>query len=1403
MDYLTFISAMLLLLTGAFLAGQPSSVKKPPSLPNALALFPAGMAVAASWEFLFCHQVAPGWERAGAAFFEGTAAASIVWCLVPKRYRTAGGFLIPMALLLGVHAGWVTAVVGTLGLPVLVRRGLGGGPWKWVAVLGLVAWAWVPRPISIYDLQANLLPLDQNGVRILWMATGSLLGLVGAWRIFHQAQVDHVPVDRARLYSRREGGILLVLLGVLLGGWPVADRVSRFADDVRRVDLANEAGLAAAALGEGLAGSLKGSDEDLAAPTYIELKRRLAALAQAGSGYRFAYVMVEREGKVLFLADSEPVGSKDESAAGDVYKDAPAQVSQAFLHPEAFPHGFTHGPYEDQWGVWVSGLAPIRGGKEMLLLGLDRSARHWNLELARLRQGVMGGALLMMLLAAGSFMINLFSLRSDAALMASAEEARRSREEARRLALVAERTSNAVVITDTDGRIEWVNTGFERITGYSLDMVRGRSPGSVLQKQDVDAEADRRMREAISTRQPFSETVINHTRSGQPYWVAIECQPLLGEDGTCTGFMAIEQEVTGRLEAERAIAAQRNRLKLINDTLAALGDHWQTNLETLTRLGLEIFEGTSAFYLRVDGSRVQASGVGGDSTEESGIGYLCYDIIRQEELFYYVENALGIESIHEPGRLPDVEVFAYVDQEFAVAGDTIGTLGVVFPDDQKKGSSDLRECLLIIAQAIGREELLEEGRQRLDRSVIEANAQRSRLSTLLENIDDAVLVEDEDRHTSFANAAFLGMFDIDREEIGRAGTRPLVELLADTFQQADAFCDSAQLAVKNGKPVGSQTYRTFDGRYLSREFFSIRDGEKLHGYLWRFRDITRQYQYEKNLEALAQTGNLLLRTPLESAEAWGSLVDLVGGMTNSSGTLAYRFSPAPKPASELVGRWVRPGTTLVAVMDALATHLEWLPELHGSSVTTFAADHPAILEACGLPKAPAISVVKLEVAGKPWGALAFVGRHTRTSWLADEISLQETVAGQVSSRLELQDAYRELLLAKNAADAANRAKSGFLAAMSHEIRTPLNAVIGMASLLERTPLNDEQREQAATIGSSAKLLLHLVSDVLDYSKIEADRLEIETLPFALRPVLEECVEMIRPAAIGKGIELVLQIGAPPAMLVGDSARLRQILLNLLSNAVKFTSAGQVRLEAGCYGTELHLAVVDTGIGISSEVMAGLFTPFVQADSSTTRRFGGTGLGLAISQRLAYLMGGRIEVESDPGKGSKFRLVIPCVEPATLPVSRDLPLAVADSPPMLEGPLRVLVVEDHPTNQRVMRLMLKRLGTPAELAVNGLEACAKVEASAFDLIFMDVQMDEMDGLTATRRIREWEIAHGKPRTPVVALTANAFSEDRAACLAAGMDDFLAKPVTLDHLRVMLDRCRERGLPERGRPRSSGA
>jgi signal transduction histidine kinase/CheY-like chemotaxis protein len=386
------------------------------------------------------------------------------------------------------------------------------------------------------------------------------------------------------------------------------------------------------------------------------------------------------------------------------------------------------------------------------------------------------------------------------------------------------------------------------------------------------------------------------------------------------------------------------------------------------------------------------------------------------------------------------------------------------------------------------------------------------------------------------------------------------------------------------------------------------------------------------------------------------------------------------------------------------------------------------------------------------------------------------------TRAVLKQARKQAEAGELAAESANTAKSAFLATMSHEIRTPLNGVLGMTQAMAADELTEVQRERLDVIHRSGEALLAILNDVLDLSKIEAGKLELETIEFDLGDLAQGAYSAFTALANKKGLSFALDIAPARGRYLGDPTRLRQILYNLISNALKFTEQGEIRVCARRDGDLLEVAVIDTGVGISRENLVRLFQKFDQLDSSTTRRFGGTGLGLAICHELAQLMGGEIAVESELGRGSRFIVSLPLpMIGEEKPPPQLAPAPATDLKPMR---LRVLAAEDNAVNQLVLKTLLHQLGLEPTVVEDGAAAVAAWQAAEWDVILMDVQMPVMDGLSATSQIRSLERETGRPRTPIIALTANAMSHQVEQYLAVGMDGHVAKPIAAPDLFRML-------------------
>ncbi|NBU27064.1 MAG: response regulator [Caulobacteraceae bacterium] len=517
-------------------------------------------------------------------------------------------------------------------------------------------------------------------------------------------------------------------------------------------------------------------------------------------------------------------------------------------------------------------------------------------------------------------------------------------------------------------------------------------------------------------------------------------------------------------------------------------------------------------------------------------------------------------------------------------------------------------------------------------------------------------------------------------------------------------------------------------------------------------------------------------------------------------TIARRDEPAgDRPVTSLVkpvfheGRQV--GQLTIGVLEPSLVRM--LPRFLALTLALFfGAAGAALFLSRGLARRVTAPVDRLSRAMQD---VAASGRFTPVSESPGDDDLFRSLARSFNHLLakldandrELRRTMTALVAARDQANTANIAKSQFLANMSHEIRTPLNGVLAMADIMSRGELDARQRERLGVIRESGELLLSVLNDVLDLSKIEAGRLELEIGDFDLTEMARSARQAFGVLAQAKGLRLDLVIEPEAAgAWRGDGDRLRQILNNLLSNAIKFTEEGAVAARFGCSPSGgLRLTVADTGIGIASDHLPGLFEKFVQADNSTTRRFGGTGLGLSICRELAQLMGGRIAARSVRGEGSTFvvELPLPRAEAGAIPV------AVGESAPAEERALRVLAAEDNLTNQKVLRAVLEPLDIDLEIAPDGAAAIDAWRSGRFDLILMDIQMPIMDGVEATQIIRAEEKRSGLARIPILALTANAMTFQVEQYLQAGMDGHISKPIELQRLYSAIEQALSAPVP----------
>ena len=677
----------------------------------------------------------------------------------------------------------------------------------------------------------------------------------------------------------------------------------------------------------------------------------------------------------------------------------------------------------------------------------------------------------------------------------------------------------------------------------------------------------------------------------------------------------------------------------------------------------------------------------------------------------------------------------------------VGTLCILDTKERHFEDNHVSQLLQLARQA----ELLIELRLRqreLEKQLHLVQQNEERISTIVNTMEEGLVVHGPDGVISAANAAAERILGLTKDQLmGRTSTDPewrCIRIDGSPFPGEEHPASTAQRTAQSVKGVVMGVGVGTDLRWIlvNAQPTSIDQNGKPNGVVVTFSDISSLRKNESERQrAEEQLGHIFQMMP--------DLLCVIDRNVN--------FLRANDAWTKVLG-WTEQELAGRSFFDFV--HEDDLPFAQQNIATILAKPDPIRAE------------VRCRSKDGTWRTIAFVGVS---------VPHQNIMLGVGRDVTERNAREAELQRAKDAAEAADRAKSEFLATMSHEIRTPMNGVIGLTDALMGTALGSQQRELLRLIQESGRSLLSILNDILDWSRIEAGKLELEYGNVNVSRVVRDIVTVLTPQVQGKGLELIVEVDQlAPTVVWADMGRLRQILFNVVGNAVKFTQQGEVRIKvSGIHNKdtnsiEVEFSISDTGIGIAPENITRLFHRFSQVETTTSRRFGGSGLGLAISQQLARAMGGNITVQSNIGQGSTFTVRLPLRQ--SLPPPRS---EMVSSVEILIAPpekLKLLLAEDNPVNQKVALVLLHKQGHEVELANNGIEAVAAYRRGDFDAILLDVHMPEMDGLEAAKVIRSIESKSGKKPIPIVALTASAMPEDKAACFKAGVDQVLVKPVT---------------------------
>ncbi len=1010
------------------------------------------------------------------------------------------------------------------------------------------------------------------------------------------------------------------------------------------------------------------------------------------------------------------------------------------------------------------------------------------------------------------------------------------------LAEAIAQAGQAVLITDAAAKILYVNPAFENMTGYAASEVLGLTP-RILRSGEQEAAYYADLWGTITSGRTWHGQLVNRRKNGSTYVEEMTIAPVRDQSGRVARFIALKQDVTERVRAEElnqflgAIVAS-SHVAIIGKTLDGVISSWNEGAERMYGYRASEVIGKPVSMLcpseleaEVETllSRIKAGGIAELETKRrtkagriihvsltispirdrtgriAGAATIARDITervrseaairesaeRFQQLFRRSHDCLYIHDLQ--GNLLDANDAALELLGYERADLPSLNIGLIVGDDQlPKLTADLRE----LEQTGALKERSEYRLRCKDGSFVNAETNAAvipfdgtgeavlgiarditsrkraqdalreseeRFRALADGCPSIIWMADAEGKGLFANRAYLEFFNLASEGTNGEHWHEVVHP-----EDARAYIGAYERAVRDRTPFRAEVrVRRGDGewRWVTSDAVPRFDSSaRFLGHVGITVDITERKLAQQALE--------------QSEEKFRQLAENISEVfwiKDGNGTELLYVSPAFERV------WGRSCEELYREKGV------WLQSMEPDD-----RERMISLKSTRFDREPCDTEYRIRTPG---GELKWIrDRSFPVRDQAGKVVRFVGIAEDITLRKKAEAAMRE---AKEAAESSNRAKSEFLANMSHEIRTPLNGVIGMTGLLLETELDDEQRQYAEIIRMSGESLLAVVNDILDFSKIEAGKVDLEIQDFDLAAVLESVRQVLWVKVMEKGLNLSCRAEPEvPLRLRGDFGRLRQVLLNLAGNAVKFTPSGNVTIAASLEWQQeksigIRFSVRDTGIGIAADRLSDIFSPFTQVDSSFTRKYGGTGLGLAISHRLVQLLGGEIGVESEPGLGSTFWFTAVFETQAgggSLGSTREVVVSairtIAQPHRKLKRPPRILVAEDNAGNQLVARFILEKLGCRADVAGNGVEALEALRKLPYDLVLMDCQMPLVSGYAATQRIRDPESGVLNPAIPIIAVTANAWKDERERCLAAGMNDYLAKPVDPQSIAALL-------------------